>query len=114
MVGVHALGGDESLRSQLVTVWVAEGDACKGSATVHSKGNEVNRERVNSTQGAADQKCHSPTRVVDDLLDYAADVTIALSVVVVPQLSWVLVQVGVGPEDPARLPLRANDTTPVG
>lgn len=55
---------------------------------------------------------YSPTSVVDDLLDDTTDVPVSLRVVVVPELGWVLVQVGVGLEDPTGLSLRANDTTP--
>ena len=35
--GVEALGGDESLLAELVTVWVAEDDAGEGSTTAFVK-----------------------------------------------------------------------------
>lgn len=84
---VHALGGDESLGSELVSVWVTESDQGERSTS---------------------------TSVVDDLLDDTSDVSISLSEVVVSELGWVLVQVGVGLEDTTRLSLRTNNTTPAG
>jgi hypothetical protein len=57
--GVHALVGNESLGSVLEFVWVSENDSCKGSTTA---------------------------RVVDDLLDYTADVAMSLGEVELSEL----------------------------
>lgn len=69
-----------------------------------------------STQGpelSTSTQCHSPSSVVDDLLDNTTNVTVSLGEVVVTETSWVLVQVRVGLEDTTVLPLRANNTSPV-
>lgn len=47
---------------------------------------------------------------MDDLADDTTDVAVLLSEVEVPETSRVLVVVGVGLEDPTRLPLGTNDT----
>lgn len=69
MAGVHALIGDEGLGDLLELVGGSEDDAGKGSTT---------------------------TRVVDDLLDYTSDVTMALSEVERAELGGGLSQAGVG------------------
>ena len=78
LTSVHALGSDESLGSELVSVWVTESDTSERSTS---------------------------TSIVDDLLDDTSNVAVSLSEVVVPELGWVLVQVGVGLEDTPRLSL---------
>lgn len=66
---VHSLVGNEGLGDILVPVWVAEGDFCERSTTA---------------------------RVVDYLLDDTSNVSMALSVVERAELSWRLVETGVG------------------
>jgi len=82
--GVQAFGGDEGLLAELVTVWVAEDDASKGSTTAG---------------------------VVDDVLYNTPNVTIALSKVEWAEPGRVLVQVSVRFEDGVRAPLRPDNPT---
>ena len=62
-------------------------------------------------------ECHfgkrrATARVVDDVLDDTTDVSMALGVVVSPELRWGFVEASVRSEDrAAALPLVANDTT---
>jgi len=74
LASVHALVGDEGLDVVLESVWVAEDDLSKGSAT---------------------------TGVVNDLLYDTSNVAIALGVVEGSELGGGLVQTGVGREDRA-------------
>lgn len=69
LTGVHALVGDESLGDILVLVRAAEGDLGERSTTAG---------------------------VVDDLSHDAANVSMSLSVVEGTELSWRLVETGVG------------------
>jgi hypothetical protein len=69
LTGVHALIGDEGLGDILEAVRVAEGDLCERSTTA---------------------------RVVDDLSHDAANVSVSLSIVEGTELSWRLVETGVG------------------
>lgn len=85
LASVHALVGDEGLGVKLVPVRVAERHLC--------------------------ERC-STARVVDDVLDDTTDVSMALGVVVGPELRGSLVEANVRSEDrAAALPLVANDTT---
>jgi len=85
LASVHALVGNEGLSVVLEPVRVAESDLSQRSAA---------------------------TAVVDNLLDYTADVAIALSEIESAELGRSLVQAGVGREDgPASLPLVTDDTT---
>lgn len=69
LTGVLALGGDEGLGLELVSVGVAEDDSGERSATA---------------------------AVVDDILDDSSDVSVSLSEIKGPQTSWVFVEPGVG------------------
>jgi len=69
LAGVHALIGNEGLGVLLELVGVAEGDLGEGSTTA---------------------------RLVDDLLDHASDISMALGVVESPELGGSLAQAGVG------------------
>jgi len=82
---VHALVGDEGLGVELVSVRVTENDLGEWCAA---------------------------TGIVDNLLDYTANVAMALCIVVGSELRWGLVETGVGGEDRATaLSLVADDTT---
>ena len=82
--GVHALGGDEGFRTELVPVGIPEDDTSEGGAT---------------------------TGVVDDVLHDTTNVTIALGKVEVTQTGGVLVVVGVRFEDGMGAPLCPNNPT---
>jgi len=87
LTGVHSLVGDEGLGVSLVSVWVAELDAGEWRTT---------------------------TWVVDDLLHDSTEVSMALGEVEDSELSWVLVEAGVGCEDRATtLSLVTNDSSPL-
>ena len=85
--GRESLGGDEGLGAHLVAVRVAEDDAREGRST---------------------------SRVVDDLLDEATDVTVALGEVEGAELGGTLPVVGVSLEDSSALTLVANDCESTG
>lgn len=53
----------------------------------------------------------SPTRVMDNLLYEATDVSITFGKVERAEAGWVLVQASVGLEDGMRAPLRTNNAT---
>ena len=85
LTSVHSLVGDESLGVSLVSVWVAELDAGEWRTT---------------------------TWVVNDLLHDSTEVSMALSEVEDSELSWVLVEAGVGCEDRATTLSLITDDTP--
>ena len=66
--GVKALGGDEGLLAELVTVWITEDDTGKRSTTADSTSFSISF-RSNVQQGV-------PARVVDDFLDNTANVAV--------------------------------------